>query len=70
MVLEGRFPFAAVAALGVLRMKTADLFNGRTFLTKVDGGKSVARYAAKKAVFLLRSGVRVIRGAGRERGTV
>jgi CRP/FNR family cyclic AMP-dependent transcriptional regulator len=33
-------------------MKTAGLFSGRIFLTKVDGGKSVARYSAKKAVFL------------------
>jgi CRP/FNR family cyclic AMP-dependent transcriptional regulator len=33
-------------------MATADLFSGRKFLTKVDGGKSVGRYTLKKAVFL------------------
>jgi CRP/FNR family cyclic AMP-dependent transcriptional regulator len=33
-------------------MATADLFSGRKFLTKVDGGKSIGRYTPKKAVFL------------------
>jgi CRP/FNR family cyclic AMP-dependent transcriptional regulator len=33
-------------------MATADLFRGRKFLTKVDGGKTVGRYTPKKAVFL------------------
>jgi CRP/FNR family cyclic AMP-dependent transcriptional regulator len=33
-------------------MKTADLFNGQTFLSKIDGGKTVGRYTPKKAVFL------------------
>lgn len=33
-------------------MKTADLFDGRTFLSKVDGGKTVNKYSAKKAVFI------------------
>jgi CRP/FNR family transcriptional regulator, cyclic AMP receptor protein len=33
-------------------MATADLFRGRKFLTKVDGGKTIGRYTPKKAVFL------------------
>jgi CRP/FNR family cyclic AMP-dependent transcriptional regulator len=33
-------------------MKTADLFNGRAFLSKINGGKMVGRYPPKKAVFL------------------
>jgi CRP/FNR family cyclic AMP-dependent transcriptional regulator len=33
-------------------MATADLFRGKKFLTKVDGGKTVGRYTPKKAVFL------------------
>lgn len=33
-------------------MATADLFSGRKFLTKVDGGKSIIRCTPKKAVFL------------------
>jgi CRP/FNR family transcriptional regulator, cyclic AMP receptor protein len=33
-------------------MKTADLFNGQTFLSKINGGKVVARYRPKRAVFL------------------
>jgi CRP/FNR family transcriptional regulator, cyclic AMP receptor protein len=33
-------------------MKTADLFNGKRFLTKVDGGKSVNKCTPKKAIFL------------------
>jgi CRP/FNR family cyclic AMP-dependent transcriptional regulator len=33
-------------------MRTADLFNGQTFLSKVNGGKVLGRYRPKKAVFL------------------
>jgi CRP/FNR family transcriptional regulator, cyclic AMP receptor protein len=33
-------------------MKTADLFNGRTFLAKVNGGKVAVKYTPKKAIFL------------------
>jgi CRP/FNR family cyclic AMP-dependent transcriptional regulator len=33
-------------------MRTADLFNGRTFLSKLDGGKSVSRYTPKRPIFL------------------
>ena len=33
-------------------MATADLFRGRKFLTKVDGGKTIGRYTPKRAVFL------------------
>lgn len=33
-------------------MKTADLFNGRTFLSKVNGGAVSTRYTPKRAVFL------------------
>jgi CRP/FNR family transcriptional regulator, cyclic AMP receptor protein len=33
-------------------MKTSDLFNGRTFLSKVNGGAAVGRYTQKKTVFL------------------
>ena len=32
-------------------MKTADLFNAQTFLSKLDGGKRTNRYAARKPVF-------------------
>lgn len=33
-------------------MKTSDLFNGRVFLAKVNGGKSITKYKAKKPIFL------------------
>jgi CRP/FNR family transcriptional regulator, cyclic AMP receptor protein len=33
-------------------MKTADLFNGRTFLSKVNGGATTARVSPKKAIFV------------------
>lgn len=33
-------------------MATADLFSGRKFLRKVDGGKSVGWYTPKRAIFL------------------
>jgi len=33
-------------------MKTAELFNGRTFLAKVDGGKTIGKYTPKKPVFV------------------
>jgi len=32
-------------------VKTADLFNGKTFLSKIKSGKSVGRYQPKKTVF-------------------
>jgi CRP/FNR family cyclic AMP-dependent transcriptional regulator len=33
-------------------MKTADLFNGRTFLSKVNSGTTTARVSPKKAIFV------------------
>lgn len=33
-------------------MKTADLFNGRTFLAKVNGGTTILKGSPKKAIFL------------------
>jgi CRP/FNR family transcriptional regulator, cyclic AMP receptor protein len=33
-------------------MKTADLFDERTFLSKVNGGKTSARVSPKKAIFV------------------
>jgi CRP/FNR family cyclic AMP-dependent transcriptional regulator len=33
-------------------MKTADLFNGKTFLSKVDGGKTINKCTPRKAIFL------------------
>ena len=33
-------------------MRTADLFDGRTFLSKLNGGKSAGRYSPKKPIFL------------------